>query len=331
MEYLSVFAHHISDFIAQKQALGYKYQCEQAILRRFDSFCRERYPEETVLNREIMLDWASSRPHEHPATLQGRVTPVQEFAKYMARLELPSFILPPKMLPQIPRYLPYIYSGEELKKIFEQTDKCHYQAEVPYRHYVMPVFFRLLYGCGLRLSEARLLKMSDVDLDGGIITIKNAKLDKHRQIPVSPQMLDRMRIYYQNVHLLSKPDDWFFPGGYRGSVMNTSSLEKNFRRFLWNARISHSGRSKIPGQTGGPRIHDLRHTFSVNCLRNWVLEGKDLRAYMPVLQAYLGHVSYADTAYYLHLTADLFPNIVEKAQYALGDIIPKAGDYVEAY
>jgi integrase len=192
----------------------------------------------------------------------------------------------------------------------------------------MPVFFRLLYSCGLRLTETRLLKVADVDLDNGIITITNAKLDKRRQIPTSPQLLERMRAYHQNVHLLAKPDDWFFPG-YGSKPMTMGNAEKNFRRFLWRARISHSGRSRIPGQTGGPRVHDLRHTFAVHCLRRWVYEDKDLRAYIPVLQAYLGHVEFSDTAYYLHLTADLFPNIVEKVQYALGDIIPKAGDFHE--
>jgi integrase len=128
--------------------------------------------------------------------------------------------------------------------------------------------------------------------------------------------------------MFSKPDDWFFPG-YNDQPMTIGNVERNHRRFLWKARISHAGRSKIPGQTGGPRVHDYRHTFAVHCLKRWVLEGKDLRAYIPVLQAYLGHVCFSDTAYYLHLTTDLFPNITEQVQYALGDIIPKAGDFDE--
>jgi integrase len=70
--------------------------------------------------------------------------------------------------------------------------------------------------------------------------------------------------------------------------------------------------------------------MAVHCLRRWELEGKDLRAFLPVLQAYLGHVSLADTAYYLHLTADLFPNITEQVEKALGDIVPKVGGDDEA-
>lgn len=175
----------------------------------------------------------------------------------------------------------------------------------------------MLYSCGLRLTEARLLKVSDVDLAEGVITVTNAKLGKQRQLPISPEMLERLWSYHQSIHLLSSPADWFFPG-YDGNPMTMGNVEKNLRKFLWKADISHGGRSK------GPKVHDFRHTMAVHCLRGWVLEGKDLRALLPVLQAYLGHVSLGDTAYYLHLTADLFSNITEQMEQALGNIIPKA-------
>ena len=323
MEYTSVFAPHITGLIEQKRALGYKYNSEAALLRRFDAFCLERHPNETVLNREVMMAWAVKRIGEKPSTLQGRLTPVRELSKYIVRLGLEAHIMPKGLMPRVPRYIPHIYTNEELIKIFEQTDKCHYCSEVPYRHHVMPVFFRLLYCTGMRLSEARLLKMGDVDLDDGVITVTNAKFDKHRQLPVSPEMLARLLAYHQNVHAFSKTEDWFFPG-YGGKPMTLVNVGHNFRRFLWQARISHGGRGK------GPRIHDFRHTQAVHCLRRWVLEGKDLRAYLPILQAFLGHVSFADTAYYLHLTADLFPDITEKVEALFGFIVPEEGAHDEA-
>lgn len=323
MEYSSVFASYIVGLIEQKRALGYKYGSEPDILRRFDTFCVERHPDETTLSREVMLDWATKRPGEHPGTLQGRITPVKELAKYMVRLGHEAFILPKGMMPRIPRYMPHIYSNDELKRIFAQTDRCHYCVEVPYRHHVMPAFYRLLYCSGMRLSEARLLKVGDVNLIDGVISVTNAKLGKHRQLPVSPELLARLRAYCESVHPASVSDDWFFPG-YDGKPMTIGNVEKNLRKFLWRAGISHGGRGK------GPRVHDFRHCCAVHCLRRWVLEGKDLRAYLPILQAYLGHVSLSDTAYYLHLNADLFPNITEQMENAFGGIIPKAGDYDEA-
>ena len=319
MKYTSEFAPYITGLIEEKRALGYKYDSQPNILRRFDSFCSERYPNETVLSREIMLDWASKRPGEHPATLQGRITPVKELAKYMIRTGHVAFVLPKGMMPRIPRYMPHIYTNDELKRIFAQTDQCRFCSSVPYRHYVMPVFFRLLYSCGLRLTEARLLKVKDINLREGVITVTNAKLNKHRQLPVSQKMLEMLKSYYRNVHTFSNAEDWFFPG-YKGKPMTMGNVEKNLRKFLWQAGISHGGRGK------GPRVHDFRHTMAVHCLRHWVLEKKDLQAYLPVLQAYLGHVSLGDTAYYLHLTADLFPDITEQVERFSRHIIPKAGE-----
>lgn len=319
-EYTSMFSEYIIGFIEQKQSVGYKYQTEAAVLRRFDLFCRTHYPQMKTLSREIVLHWSGQRPGEHPSTMQGRVTPVRELAKYMIRNGHPAFILPEGTVPKCPRYLPYIYCDDELKRIFIQTDHCHYCVEVPYRHYVMPVFFRLLYCCGLRLTEARMLRLKDVDMENGVITLTNTKLGRHRQIPLSVGLHERFKIYCNNVHIFSKPDDWFFPG-YKDKPMTLSNVEKNHRKFLWQARISHPGRTKL-GQRGAPSVHSYRHTFAVHCLRQWVLEGKNLHSWLPVLQSYMGHVSYSDTAYYLHLTTDLFPDITTRLDNELGDIIP---------
>lgn len=324
MDYLSTFAPYIIGLIEQKRALGYKYNCESGILRRFDQFCKKHHPVATHLTHTIIMDWAKPRINENPSTLQNRLTPVRELAKYMARLGLESYIMPKGLMPRVPRYMPHIYSNDELKRIFAQTDNCHYCSAVPYRHLVMPIFFRLLYVTGMRLSEARLLKVGDVDLDNGVIIVHHAKGGKHRQLPVSQEIHERLIKYCADVHMFSKSEDWFFPG-FAGKPMTLSNVNSNFRKFLWQARISHGGRSK------GPRVHDLRHTFSVHCLRRWVLEGKNINAYLPVLQAYLGHVQLSDTAYYLHLTADLFPNITEKVESVFGFVIPEGGDCNESH
>lgn len=328
MEFNSNFRKSIYGLIEQKRALGYKYLSPVGILKRFDDFCEINYPNEKILTKEIVLHWATKLPNEKPATLQGRVTPVNELAKYMIRTGKEAFILPKGNLPIIPKYVPHIYTDDELLRLFKYIDSCKYCSQVPFRHLVMPTFFRLLYCCGLRLSEARLLQIKDVDLEIGVITITNAKFDKHRQIPVSDNLKQRMCDYFNHVHLLSSENDWFFPG-YKNKPMTMGNVEKNLYRFLRLAGISRSGRNARPNVKGSPNVHSFRHTFAVHCLRKWVLEEKDLQAYMPVLQAYLGHVEFKDTAYYLHLTSELYPNITAKIQDILGDIIPKAGEVNE--
>ena len=114
----------------------------------------------------------------------------------------------------------------------------------------------------------------------------------------------------------SKPEDYYFPA-LRGKPMTVANVYKNFRKFLWGARISHGGRGR------GPRIYDFRHTHAVHCLKKWVIQNKDLSAYLPILKTYMGHDSFEETAYYLRLTADVFPDITSKLETRYAGIIPE--------
>ena len=78
---------------------------------------------------------------------------IRQLALYMTRLGIPAYVLPKNTTPKVPRYTPHIFSNNEIAALFKQADACHYCAEVPLRHRIMPVLFRLLYGCGLRISE----------------------------------------------------------------------------------------------------------------------------------------------------------------------------------
>ena len=69
-------------------------------------------------------------------------------------------------------------------------------------------------------------------------------------------------------------------------------------------------------------MHDLRHVFAVNNLRACFARSDDVGAFLPVLQAYMGHASPDDTAYYLRLTAESYPDITARVQKALGDVVP---------
>ena len=239
---------------------------------------------------------------------------MRELARWLGRRGVPAYVLPAGALPRPARYVPHIYTGQELAALFAQTDRCHYDSQVPFRHLVMPVLFRTIYACGLRASEARLLRFGDVDLAAGVLTIRDGKGGKDRQVPVSAPLRDRLADYHARVAGRTG-GDWFFPGT-SGRPLTLANIDKNFRRFLWQARIPHGGRGH------GPRVHDLRHTFAVNNLRSWFARGEDAGALLPVLQTYMGHSSIADTDYYLRLTAESYPHITARLQRAYGDVVP---------
>jgi integrase len=325
--FTSGFSEYINGLIEQKNAMGYKYLCQTQILKRFDIFCVENFPDSTVLDKDIVTRWASLHKGEHPATLETRVSPINELAKFIMRKGEYACILPKGTLPKKIKYKPYIFDDEELKRLFAAIDTCKFCYEVPLRHIVLPAFFRLLYCCGLRVSEARLIKLEDVNLKDGVITLVRTKFSKHRQVPLSSELCSRFNEYCHIVHAASKPDDWLFPG-LHGKPMTAGNINHNFRRFLWNAGISHCGKTKI-GERGAPNVHSLRHTFAVNCLRKWMKQDKNLHAYLPVLQAFMGHALFRDTAYYLHFSPDMAQDIRASLEEKVGFIIPAVSSQKE--
>ena len=310
----------ITALVAEKRAVGYKYHAEQQVLVRFEAFSRSEFPGLDALTEVSVQAWIATARQRgvQPATLQGLAAPVRELARWLGRRGAAAYLLPAAALPRPARYVPHIYTDQELAALFTQTDHCGYCSQVPLRHLVMPALFRTIYACGLRCSEARLLRAGDVDTGAGVLQIRDAKGGKDRQVPVSEALRARLARYHAQAAGPPGRREWFFPGSRPGEPLTLGNVGHNFRRFLWQARISHGGRGH------GPRVHDLRHTFAVNNLRSWFAQGRDVGALLPVLQTYMGHSSVADTAYYLHLTAESYPDITTRVQQTLGDIVPPA-------
>src|SRR5437868_5231401 len=108
----------------------------------------------------------------------------------------------------------------------------------------------------------------------------------------------------------------FFPGP-SGGPFALRTVYTLFRELLLQCGIPHAGRGK------GPRIHDYRHLFALHTLRRWYRAGEDLDAKLPLLATYLGHQHLAGTQRYLHLTAEIFPEITARMNAAFGEVIPR--------
>jgi len=183
------------------------------------------------------------------------------------------------------------------------------------RHRTLPLLFRLLYGCGLRVSEALALRVGDVDLAVGTVHIRDAKFGKERIVPLHPSLVQRFRQHLPTSLTLTDPGWFVFPSP-KGGAYGASTIYIYFRRFLWAAGISHGGRGR------GPRLHDLRHTFAVHCLQRWVTEEVELSSALPYLSAYLGHTGLKGTQDYLRLTAELYPHVVTAVESRFGPMLP---------
>lgn len=135
----------------------------------------------------------------HQNTLLRRVTPVRQFAKYLVGTGKSAYIIPSAIPRKQIRYDAHIFTEAELKAFFASIDSCKKSPFSPLRCYIIPVIFRLIYTCGLRASEARLLRTDDIDLSTGKIFIRESKGWKARIVFAS----DDCGIFYVDMTVSS--------------------------------------------------------------------------------------------------------------------------------
>lgn len=303
----------ISHFFEEMRLSGRVYNVEGYYLRIIDEAAAQRNLGKNLLTQELVEDWSKKKEFESHKTWANRVIVIRKLAVYMNIHGMSAYETPLVIHTRPSDFTPHIYTDEELRRMFQETDCTPSYPNCPLRGAVAAVFFRLIYGCGLRLSEALHLTMKDMDFENGVLTIRESKFNKSRYVPMAPELTARCKKYADDVRKNAAPEAPFFPapdgGHYSSRAMNTQ-----FRHILFSSGIPYTGR--------GPRIHDLRHTFAVNCLKKWVREGKDLTAALPILSAYLGHKGLNGTQNYLRLTADMYPDITSAVEDRFGSVIP---------
>lgn len=306
----------IKDFIDQKRALGYPYRSSARILHHLDMLAYEKFPGESMLTKEMCTAWLRLKPGEHPNGLLRRVTPVRQLGKYMKGLGYDSYVIPGHIPDRQIKYEAHIYTDAELKAFFMAIDHCPPSPFSPTRRYVIPVIFRMLYCCGMRSSEARMLKTEDIDLDTGKIIIRESKGWKTRIVYMSDDLRDVCREYDSIMESIFPGRQVFFPNK-DGNCFNKSMLNYWFHEF-WD-KLPESG-----AVAGNPvRVHDFRHGYAVHRLNQWVKEGQDINALYPYLSEYMGHSRYADTDYYLSLMEDFYPEMEWRLSSVNDEILPE--------
>lgn len=307
---------YVEGLVAQKRSIGYPYNSSARILKTFVMFCISHYPHETILTKEMAMHWAERKQNEHVNWLLRRITPVRQLAKYINSLGIEAYVIPSGIPGKQIRYVPHIFTDQELGTFFAEIDKCMVSPYSPARHLIIPVFFRLLYCCGLRSSEARLLQVDNVDLESGKLTIRQSKGNKDRNVMMSEEMLTLCRIYHSKVSCIFPDRVVFFPNNC-GKHYNLSVIGYWFHLFWNKTGVNHTCSGNPP------RVQDFRHSFAVKRLNLWVQEGKDLNAYLPYLSMYLGHAHLTETDYYLHFVPEFFPLFKEKSLEKCAHLIPE--------
>jgi integrase/recombinase XerD len=311
----SVLAPLMDRFLQEKRACGYVYHEPFRTLHRLDDFLVQQGLKTLELPRGLARNWLAKKPHESASTQQQRITLLRQFSKFLLRAGYPAYVPDSTLAARKSIFVPRMLTDEELRKFFRAVDTLEPTARSPLRHLIMPEVFRLLYGCGFRVREVLNLRIRDVDLNQGIITVRQGKFRKDRLVPPALSLANRLRNYAD--HLENRqPDAIFFPGP-NGRPFALRTVYTLFREMLLQCGIPHAGRGK------GPRIHDYRHLFALHTLRRWYRNGEDLDAKLPLLATYLGHQHLSGTQRYLHLTTEIFPEITARVEAAFGEVIPR--------
>jgi integrase len=162
----------------------------------------------------------------------------------------------------------------------------------------------LLAATGLRPGEAAALKSDDVNLQEGVLVIRESKFGKSRQVPLHSSAIAALKHYvHRRDRILGDPICSYFLVWERGNRLDLRIVRK------WFCKISKACglRNRTEGHRcgRGPRFQDLRHTFATRRLVEWYRAGSNVTNQMPKLSTYLGHASVGCTYWYIQAVPEL--------------------------
>ncbi len=295
------------EYLATRRALGFALSTQGRLLIDFVAYC-ERHGVATVTT-QAALAWATATTRSRdPLWWARRLMVVRIFARYLQALDPATQVPPPDVLPHsYRRTTPYLYSPQQLTDLLQAAERLRPRL----RGITWAAVIGLLASCGLRISEACRLDRDDVDLDEGVLTVRGTKFGKTRIVPVHSTTLGALRLYTgRRDQLCPHPASAAFFVNSRGARLDAHNAPHTFTLLLQAAGIV------VPPGVRRPRLHDLRHSFTVATLLAWYGDGGDVAARLPLLSTYLGHVDPQSTYWYLQATPELLAAAADRLETA---------------
>jgi integrase/recombinase XerD len=319
-DFWSIYASNITDFVALKRSLGFKYKEGERILSLFDRFIIEQGETRIGLSKDLADKWSVRTNNESQLTRYGKVVCISQFSGYLRSLGVKSYI------PQLPKYsdssfIPHIFSYDEMNALFKASDSLRLRLrDMGSSMFVMPCLLRMLYATGIRVGEALSLKNKDIKLTDKHLVLREAKNGKERLVPFTDTFANVCQDYLEHRNKLpiidiDKDENPFFVT-LNGGCCRHSAIYRWFRKILNLSEILFTGNRH------GPRVHDVRHSFACHSFVKLSDEGMDLYCSWPYLSTYLGHQSLESTERYVRLTAQMYPELLKNADRLYVDVLP---------
>ncbi|MGM9848323.1 MAG: tyrosine-type recombinase/integrase [Bacilli bacterium] len=304
-EFSSIFKNELKDMIIFKRSNGYQYGLIISYkLAKMDKFFNQISLKKKYINQEIVDLWLKECKSENKATQSKYFSIMADFCKYLRMTSHENIIQPEAHnLRYHSDFIPYIFNEQEIQRMFNIAKK---NSSIDQNFETFYVMLSLYYCCGLRFSELHNLQMKDyLDREQKIIINKSKNMIT-REIPLSASTYDIFNKYIKNNIYLTNEDYVFINN--ENKRISAYMVRKYYDQLLKDA--------VIPVRYDGKRqrIHDLRHTFAVNSLKQMEQKGFDLYTSTSVLSVYLGHKSITETEYYLRLVLDEAKNCQEQVK-----------------
>lgn len=298
----------IVEYLELRRALGFRLKQDEVKLGDFADFVEQHNA--AHITAKLAVEWARRPSSDDPNYRAGRLRVVRSFARYRIlsdpRTEIPATDLLPrrKII-----FQPYIFREDEIARILEESLQPR-GGTTPFTCLGRHTIYGLISVTGMRVGEVLNLDLGDVDLDQGVITIRNAKFGKSRLAPVHETTRGALQRYREerDAFLGGRTVDAFFVSAQGGRIVHTT-LDLAFRRLTTRLGLRSASDSR------GPRLHDLRHTMAVEVLRRCYSTGADPERQLPALSTYLGHTQLSYTYWYLHQNPELMAEAVARLQH----------------
>lgn len=321
--YKSIFNNEIAaHMLIRKVELGNEaYRHYKNVIRNFDNYLYIINHNEKSITIDIIDNWIKQVSYGISINTVGQyIHYIRQLLNYLISCGYKCAI--PKNIISRDTYIPYLYSDEELNKIFAAADnlKAPHAVKNKWIETEMPMLLRLLFCCGLRVGEATNIKIKDIDFKQNLILLKVTKKYKQRIVPYVESLADIIYSYCLAMGILANPEAYLFPGIDKETALASNSIRNYFTEIL---KVAGIARASYRANERGPCIHCFRHTFAVRSFNQAERIGLRAKESVPFLSTYLGHDSLYETEKYLKFSGDAFPDTLIKFQAFVGDIFPE--------
>jgi integrase len=314
------WAHLFEEFIVFKRSLGYLLPGDSIRKYRLLSHHIASFPADPQVLTAEMVEAFLDPGGRAPGTVWLRRNTVKQFALFLRGRGIDCW-QPPDRFDAIPapRFDPRIITSQEMAKVIAVADAMPPSPSSPSGAAIYGMLLRMLWCCGLRIGEALHLRVGDVDLDAAVITVRKAKGDKTRLVPMSPSLTDHAHRYVDRLGLGAEdPQAFLYPSARCGHYQPTGVLRR-VQSFMLQAGVTIDG-------VRPPRLHDIRHSFAVAALAKMHADGMDTYTCLPLLATFLGHRTIAGTEYYLRLSGPNAARLAADSTAAHPGLYPKVVD-----